>query len=69
MGKTSIERSHSKISNFKLTILVLLAIISFNAIFVGLALYNYSHLLSMMVSIIGGIFSLVLFILIHAFVR
>jgi len=46
MGKTSLERSHSGVSNFKLTMLALFAIISFNAIFVGLALYN-AGLLSM----------------------
>ena len=69
MGKSSIERSHSKISNFKLTILALLAIISFNAIFVGLVLYNYNHLISLITLISGSVLSVILFILIRAFVR
>lgn len=69
MGKSSLERSHSKFSNFKLTILALLAIISFNAIFVGLALYNYNQVISLVTIIAGGVLSLFLFILIRAFVR
>lgn len=69
MGKSSIERSHSKISNFKLTILALLAIISFNAIFVGLALYNYNQIISLACVIAAGAVSIILFILIRAFVR
>ena len=69
MGKSSIERSHSKISNFKLIILALLAIISFNAIFVGLALYNYNQIISLVCVIAGGALSIILFFLIRAFVR
>lgn len=69
MGKTSLERSHSKLSNFKLTLLCLLAIISFNLIFVGIALYNFNSLLSLIVSITGGAIAFLMFILITAFTR
>jgi energy-converting hydrogenase Eha subunit E len=69
MGKTSLERSHSKLSNFKLTILALIAIISFNLIFVGLVLLKYNQQLSIIITIVGAVLSVLSFILIRAFVR
>ncbi len=37
--KSSLAKSHSKVSNFKLTLVCLIAIIAFALIFIGFSLY------------------------------
>ena len=69
MGKTSRERSHSKISNFKLTLIALIAILGFNLVFIGLALFNYNQTLSIILMSISGVVSLLSYFLITRFTR
>ncbi len=69
MGKTSLERSHSKASNFKLTLMCILAAIGFNLIFAGLALYNKNNVLGLILAIAGGVMSIFFYILIRGFTR
>lgn len=69
MGKTSRERSHSKISNFKLTLIALMAILGFNLIFIGLVLFNYNQGLSIAIMSISGVIALISYFLITRFTR
>lgn len=69
MGKTSKERSHSKVSNFKLTLIALIAIIGFNAIFVGLILFKYNMPLSIGIMAGASIITLFSYFLITRFTR
>ncbi|MBR3617402.1 MAG: hypothetical protein IKN46_01865 [Acholeplasmatales bacterium] len=67
--KTSLEKSHSKTSNFKLTMICLIGIIGFNLIFVGLVLFNYNPILTYVLSGAGIILSLFDLFLINKFTR
>ena len=67
--KSSLEKSHSKASNFKLTMICLLAAISFNAIFAGLALININKIIGIIVAIFGGVLSIFSYLLISRFTR
>ena len=69
MGKTSKERSHSKISNFKLTLIALIAIIGFNAIFVGLIFFKYNMPLSIGIMAGASIITIFSYFLITRFTR
>lgn len=64
--KTSIEKSHSAISNLSLTLLCLFSSIFFSLIFVGFALYiksehNLPYLILGIASSILTLFSVILF--------
>lgn len=52
MAKTDLEKSHSKVSNFKLTLICLLLSISFLGIWLGVSLINKYTWLGY--SILGG---------------
>ena len=67
--KTSLEKSHSKTSNFKLTMICLIGIIGFNLIFVGLVLFNYNPIFTYALSGAGIILSLFDLFLINKFTR
>ena len=69
MAKSSLEKSHSKASNFKLTLICMLAAISFNAIFGGLALININKIIGIIVAISGGILFIFSYLLISKFTR
>lgn len=69
MGKTSLERSHSKASNFKLTLMCLLAAIFFNGIFAGLVLINFNQIIGIIVAIACGVLSLISYFSITRFTR
>ena len=69
MGKTSLEKSHSKSSNFVLTCICLIGIIAFGLIFIGLGLlklYQTYGFICLSIVIVLGIISL---IFINKFVR
>jgi hypothetical protein len=66
---TSLEKSHSKWSNFKLTLLVLLASLSIPMIFLGLMLTNSIGNLGYLLVGIGGVIFLITFILLRLFKR
>ena len=40
MAKTDLQKSHSKVSNFKLTLICLILAIGFGALWVGIGLIN-----------------------------
>ena len=69
MEKTSLEKSHSKVSNFKLTLICLLGIIAFALIFIGLGLFKKYQTYSIYFLAIGGVLELLSLILINKFVR
>ena len=66
---TSLEKSHSKWSNFTLTLLVLLASLSIPMIFLGLMLTNSIGNLGYFLVGIGGVIFLITFILLRLFKR
>ena len=60
MGKTQLEKSHSKISNFKLTMLCVLTALFFNLIFIGaVILKEYNIIFGSAIS--GGSFVATIF--------
>lgn len=67
--KSSLEKSHSKVSNFKLTSMCLIGIIGFNLLFVGLILYQYNKIFTFVISGVGVLLSLFSLILINKFTR
>jgi len=69
MPKTSLEKSHSKVSNFKLTMINIIAAISFCLIFVGLILLNFNKILCIGVASSAGIVFLLSCFLISRFTR
>lgn len=71
-NKDSLQRSHSKWSNFKLTILCLFAILAFSALWVGLAFLgkeDFSKTISIIMIASGGGFTLLSLVLFHLFKR
>lgn len=69
MGKTSLEKSHSKASNFKLTLMCLLASISFVLLFFGLSLLNKNKTIGIVVAACGAVLFILSFIMISKFTR
>ena len=69
MEKTSLERSHSKWSNFKLTMMVLLASISIFAVFAGLAILKAFQTPAIICMASGGALFLISFIMLMRFKR
>lgn len=69
MGKTSLERSHSKVSNFKLTLICLLLAIGFAGVWVGLILIGYNKPLGISVAAVSGVIAFLSFLLVGKFTR
>ena len=70
MAKTSLEKSHSKASNFKLTMICFILAIGISAIWAGLALVDTDYqTLGIIVASVGGVIALLFFILIGKFAR
>ena len=69
MAKTSLEKSHSKASNFKLTMICLLAAISLSLIFVGIAIINKYKNLGIILAAAGGVMTILSYLLISRFTR
>lgn len=67
--KTSLERSHSKVSNFKLTMITFLASLSFCGVFVGLGLLDVYKTISIIILAASGVILLFSLMLIRRFVR
>ena len=70
MAKTSLEKSHSKASNFKLTMICFILALSVAAVWAGLSLVNTEYqTLGIIISSVGGATALLFFILIGKFTR
>lgn len=70
MGKTNLEKSHSKVSNFKLTILCVLSALFFNLIWIGiLIIRNYNKVLGLGVLGVSAVITLVLYLALGKFTR
>ncbi len=67
--KTSLEKSHSKLSNTKLTFICILLSIGFVFIFAGLALVDSYKAVGITVSLIALVVSLFGLILVQKFTR
>lgn len=59
-NKTSIEKSHSKWSNFKLTCLCILITLSISSLWIVVCFINYFKLLSLIITISVSLFVLIL---------
>ena len=69
MAKTSLERSHSKASNFKLTLMCLLASIAFSLIFIGLAILNKYQTFGIILTAVGAVLTILSYFMISRFTR
>lgn len=69
MAKTSLEKSHSKASNFALTCICLLGIIAFGLIFSGLGLLKLYQTYGIICLVVGIVLGIISSILINKFVR
>ena len=69
MAKTNLEKSHSKVSNFKLTILCLLTIVFFAVLWYGLISLKRLETTGLIITIIGGAGTLGCICLLNAFSR
>ncbi|MBO5542011.1 MAG: hypothetical protein J5936_01120 [Acholeplasmatales bacterium] len=69
MAKTSLEKSHSKTSNFKLTMICALLSISFSLIWVGLIFIEKNKPLGISISAASAVVALFSFFLIGRFTR
>ena len=69
MAKTDLEKSHSKVSNFKLTIICALLAISLSLIWVGLILVDTNKALGISISAASAVIALFSFFLIGRFTR
>ena len=68
--KTSLEKSHSKVSNFKLTMIAFLGAVGIAALWIGLAIIKMDILYIAIPMIAGGAFLAFLsFILVGKFTR
>lgn len=54
----SLKKSHSKASNAKLTLLCVLTILAFSALWIGLALIPSQQTLGWIITIAGGVITL-----------
>ena len=69
MAKTNLEKSHSKVSNFKLTILCLLTIVFFAVLWYGLITLKMHENFALILTIVGGVGTLACICLLNAFSR
>lgn len=71
MGKTSLEKSHSKASNFKLTLICFLAALCVSIMWVGLALIGFEayKVLGIILAICGAVATVLNLFLIGRFTR
>ena len=69
MAKTSLEKSHSKSSNFKLTMICLLASLGVASLFVGLGFLKQYQTLAIILLAAGGVLTLLGLLLINKFTR
>ena len=73
MAKTSLEKSHSKISNFKLTLIIILFTLFISVFWFGIYILTNNDTtyqnIGIIVTIVGLLFSIFNFILIDKFTR
>ena len=69
MAKTSLEKSHSKASNAKLTLICFLTILFFGILWVGLVLLKESKTFGIILTCAGGVGTVLCFMLLNAFSR
>ena len=69
MAKTNLQKSHSKVSNFKLTFICFLTILFFAILWVGLVLLKQEKTLGVTITAIGGVGTVACFLLLNAFSR
>ncbi|MCR4898608.1 MAG: hypothetical protein K5892_05210 [Acholeplasmatales bacterium] len=70
MGKTSLEKSHSKVSNFKLTMLCVLAAFFFNLAWIGLLIFReYNVALGAVILGVSDAICLLLYLALGRFTR
>ena len=67
--KTSLEKSHSKVSNTKLTLICILLSIAFIFVFVGLSLIDKYKMVGITTTSIAGIVLVLGLILVQKFTR
>lgn len=69
MAKTSLQKSHSKVSNFKLTLICMILSLGFAVLVVGLGLINEYKEIGATVTTVGGVMSVVGLVLVNGFTR
>ena len=69
MAKTSLEKSHSKASNAKLTLICFLTILFFGVLWAGLVLLKESKTFGIILTCAGGVGTVLCFMLLNAFSR
>ncbi|MCR5462846.1 MAG: hypothetical protein K6E87_07285 [bacterium] len=69
MAKTSLQKSHSKASNFKLTLICFLTILFFAVLWAGIVLLKQEKTFAIVLTSIGGIGTVACFLLLNAFSR
>ncbi len=69
MGKTDLEKSHSKTSNFKLTLICALLSISLSLVWFGLIFIEKNKALGISISALSLVVALLSFFLIGRFTR
>ena len=69
MAKTSLEKSHSKASNAKLTLICFLTILFFGVLWVGLVLLKESKTFGIILTCAGGVGTVLCYMLLNAFSR
>lgn len=69
MAKTSLEKSHSKASNAKLTLICFLTILFFGILWAGLVLLKQEKTFGIILTCAGGIGTVLCYLLLNAFSR
>lgn len=69
MAKTDLQKSHSKASNFKLTLLCILTIAFFAVLWYGLIQLKIFETFALVVTIIGAVGTVLCLVLLNAFSR
>ena len=69
MAKTSLEKSHSKASNAKLTLICFLTILFFGILWDGLVLLKVENTFGLILTIAGGVGTVLCYLLLNAFSR
>lgn len=69
MAKTSLEKSHSKASNAKLTLICFLTVLFFGILWAGLVLLKQEKTFGIILTCAGGIGTILCYLLLNAFSR
>ena len=69
MAKTNLQKSHSKVSNFKLTLICFLTILFFGILWAGLVLLKQEKTFGIILTSIGGAGTVLCYLLLNAFSR